>query len=61
MAYGDFKDWPRRTERLASMIYRFLDKNTAGGTVKNQMVQKNELAEELNKPINRKFKEWKVH
>ena len=43
------------------MIYRFLDKNTAGGTVKNQMVQNNELAEELNKSINRKFEEWKVH
>ena len=39
------------------MIYRFLDQNTTGGTVKNQMVQKNELAEELNKPINRKFEE----
>ena len=41
---------------LASMVYSFFDKMTAGGAVKNEIMQKKELAEELRKPIIRKFK-----
>ena len=78
MAYGDFKDLPRRTASdkifcdkvnyiaknpkydayqrdRASMVYNFFDKKTAGGLVKNENMLNKELAEEVNKPIIRKF------
>ena len=73
MAYGDFKDLARRTAAdrvlrdkafniakdpkydgyqrgLASMVYKFFD---------NKMPQNEQLAEELHKPIIRKFKKKK--
>ena len=31
------------------------------GAVKNKTMQNKELAEELHKPITRKFEKWKVH
>ena len=31
------------------MVYTFFDKKTAGGSVKNEIMQNTELAEELNK------------
>ena len=40
--------------RLASMVYKFFDKKT-GGTVKSEITSNKELAEELYKPIIRKF------
>ena len=43
------------------MVYKFFDKNTSGGTIKNETVSNKELAEELQKPIIRKFKKKKVH
>ena len=43
---------------LASMV---LDKKTAGGAVKNGIMQNIELAEQLHKPIVRKFEKRKVH
>ena len=46
---------------LASMVYNFFDKKTAGGAVKNQIMQNKELAEELHKPIIGKFEKTKVH
>ena len=46
---------------LASMVYKFFDKKTSGGTVKNEFVSNKELAEELHKPIIRKFNKRKVH
>ena len=42
------------------MVYRFFYKETAGGAVKNEMKQNKELAEELHKPIIRKFIKQKV-
>ena len=45
---------------LASMVYKFFDKNTAGSGIKS-MPQNEQLAEELHKPIIRKFKKRKVH
>ena len=42
------------------MVYKFFDKKTAGSGVKS-MPQNEQLAEELNKPIIRKFKKRKVH
>ena len=54
---------------LALIVYKFLDKKTSGGgallankyAVKNENISNNELAEELRKPIIRKFNKRKVH
>ena len=53
---------------LASMVYNFFNKKSAllpeksasGGTVKKEITSNKELAEELHKLINRKFKKGKV-
>ena len=36
---------------LASMLYKFFDKETSGGAVKNENISNKELAEELHKLI----------
>ena len=41
---------------LTSMVHNFFDKKPLGGTVKNENISNKELAEELHKPITRKFK-----
>ena len=46
---------------LASMVYKYFDKKISGGTIKNVNISNKELAEELHKPIIRKFEERKVH
>ena len=46
--------------RLASMVYKFFDKKTAGMGVKS-MPQNEQLAEELHKSIIREFKKRKVY
>ena len=43
------------------MAYNFFDKKTSGGTVKNENISNKELAEELQKPIIRKFEKRKVY
>ena len=43
------------------MAYKFFDKKTSGGTVKNKIISNKELAAELYKLIIRKFEERKVH
>ena len=45
---------------LASMVYTFFDKKTCGSGIKNKNMLDQQLAEELHKPIIRKFKEIKV-
>ena len=40
---------------LASMVYKFFDKKTGSG-VNNEIKQNQQLTEELNKPIIKKFK-----
>ena len=42
-------------------MINFLIKQISGGTVKNEIISNKELAEELHKPIIRKFKKIKVH
>ena len=42
------------------MVYKFFDKKTAGSGIKS-MPQNEQLAEELHKPIIRKFKKRKVY
>ena len=46
---------------LASMVYKFFDKKTSGGTVKKKNISNKKLAEELHKAIIIKFQERKVH
>ena len=46
---------------LASMVYKFFDKKTCGGAIKNENMSNIELAEELHKPIIRKSNKRKVH
>ena len=46
---------------LASIVYKFFHKKTCGSGIKNENISNKELAEELHKPIIRKFKKRKVH
>ena len=43
------------------MVYKFFDKKTSGSGIKNENISNNQLAEELHKPIIRKFNKRKVH
>ena len=43
------------------MVYKFLDKKTSGSGIKYDNISNKELAEELHKPITRRFKKAKVH
>ena len=45
---------------LLQWSIHFFDKKTSGGTVKNENISNKELAEELHKPIIRKFNKIKV-
>ena len=44
---------------LASMVYKFFDKKSTGSGVNIPLEFNEQLAEELNKPIIRKFKKEK--
>ena len=59
-AFNIAKDskYDRYKRRLASMVYNFFYKKTAGSGVKS-MPQNEQLAEELHKPIIKKFKKEK--
>ena len=46
---------------LASMFYKFFDKKTSDSGIKNENMSGQQLAEELHKPIIRKFTKRKVH
>ena len=46
---------------LASMVSKFFVKKTSVGTIKDENMSNKKLAEELYKPIIRKFKKRKVH
>ena len=43
------------------MVYKFFDKKTSGSGIKNENISNKILAEELHKPIIRKFNKRKVH
>ena len=43
------------------MDCKIFDKETSGSTVKNENISKKELAEELHKPIIKKFKKRKIN
>ena len=75
MAYGDFKDLNRRTaadkvlcdeefniaKNLKYDGYERRLASNSGGAIKKEFMQNEELAEELHKPIIRKFAKRKVH
>ena len=44
---------------LASMVYKFFDKKTSGGTLKKENISNKELSEELHKRIITKKKKEK--
>ena len=41
--------------RIVSMVYKFFDENSNGGSVNNKSKQNEQLAKELHKPIIKKF------
>ena len=43
------------------MVYKIFDKDTSGRAVKNENISKKKLAEELHKPIIKKFKKRKIN
>ena len=45
---------------LLHWFMNFFDKQSSGGTVKYEIISNEELVEELNKPIIRKFEKRKV-
>ena len=47
--------------RLASIVYKFFDKKTSGGAIKNENMSNKEVAGELHKPIIIKFNKRKVN
>ena len=60
MTYGNFKNLPERTavdkvlrddRGIDSMVYNFFSKKSSGGTVKSEIMLKEDLAEELHKAI----------
>ena len=69
MAYGDFKNLPRTKNPkydeyhrwLDSVVYKYFDKRTSGDYVKSEIMPNQQLAEELRKPIIRKFEKRKVY
>ena len=46
---------------LASMVYNFFDKKSKGAGIKNEIKEDQQLANELHKPVIRKFKKRKVY
>ena len=46
---------------LASMVYKSFDKKSSGSGVKSIIMPNQKLAEELHKPIIRKFEKQKVY
>ena len=42
--------------RIASMFHKFFNKKISGGSIKNENNSDRQLAEELHKPITKRFK-----
>ena len=54
--------YDRYQRGLASMVYKFFDKKSEGSGVNTKFAPQNQqLAEELHKPIIKKFKKRKIH
>ena len=59
MVYNFFEKKFALLERSGTLSPR--DKYASGGAIKNEIISNKELAEELHKPIIRKFKKRKVY
>ena len=46
---------------LTSVVYKFFDKKSKGSGIKNEIKENQQLANELHKPIIRKFKKRKLY
>ena len=46
---------------LASMVYKLFNKKTSRGTVNNEIISNKELAEQLHKPVIKKYDKSKMH
>ena len=46
---------------LSSMVYKIFDKKASGSGIKNENISNKELAEEIHKPVIRKFKNRKAY
>ena len=46
---------------LPCMVYTFFDKKSSGSGIQNEIKQNEQLAEELHKPIIKKFRKRKVY
>ena len=46
---------------LASILYKFFDKKTSGGGIKNENMSNKELAKVLLKPVTKKFDKMEVN
>ena len=55
LKYDGYQCW------IASMIYKCFDKKTSGSGIKNENISNKQIAEELHKPVTRKFNNRKVH
>ena len=53
--------YDRYQRGLVSMVYKFFDKKSKGSGIKNEIKGNQQLANELHKPIIRKFKKIKVY
>ena len=54
--------YDRYEKGLPSMVYKFFDEKSTGGSIANNEIKQNlQLAKELHKPIIRKFKKEKVY
>ena len=45
---------------LASMVYKFFDKKSSGGGIKDEKVPNQQLVEELQKPIDKTIRKRKI-
>ena len=52
--------YDRYQRGLASMVYKFFDKKTSGGGIKNENISNKEFAEDLHKPIISNFNKRNV-
>ena len=50
-----YPKYDRYQHRFVSVIYKCFDKKTSGSGIKNENMSDQQLAEELHKPIIRKF------
>ena len=46
---------------LASILYKFFDKKTSGGGIKNENMSNKELAKVLLKPVTKKFDKMELN